>query len=70
MDLALVPSILNRAKAHRMMTTTGKCILIVTALAIGLARVALLPAVIAWVVTAGTVLAVEKLLKTNERLKK
>ena len=53
-----------------MKTTTGKGILILAALILGLARIALLPTVIVWVVTAGTVLAVEQLLKTNNRLKK
>ena len=53
-----------------MKTTTGKGILIMTALVLGIARVALLPAIIAWVVTAGTVVVVERLLKVDNRSKK
>ncbi|MHC4445346.1 MAG: hypothetical protein ACYTBZ_13255 [Planctomycetota bacterium] len=53
-----------------MKTTTGKGILIMTALILGIARVALLPAIIVWVVTAGTVVVVERLIKNNNRLKK
>jgi hypothetical protein len=59
-----------KTKAYQMKTTTGKGVLIITAVVLGLARVALLPAIIVWVVTAGTVLAVEQLLRTNNRLKK
>ncbi|UCD29450.1 MAG: hypothetical protein JSV03_02910 [Planctomycetota bacterium] len=53
-----------------MKTTLGKCILVGTALILGMARVALLPAIIFWLVTAGTVLVFEKLYQTNKRTKK
>jgi len=44
-----------------MKTTAGKCVLVGAALILGLAKVAWLPAILAWLATAGTVVVIERL---------
>ena len=46
-----------------MKTTAGMCVLAAAALVLGLAKVSLLPAIAIWLVTAGTVYMVERLLR-------
>ena len=44
-----------------MKTTAGKYILVTVALVLGVLRIPLVSAIIIWVVTAGTVVAIERL---------
>jgi len=48
---------------HELKTTAGKYLLVGLALALGLARIPLITAVVVWLVSAGTVLAIERLLR-------
>jgi hypothetical protein len=51
-----------------MRTKVGMCVLLATALILGVAKVSLLPAAVVWLVTAGTVYAVERLFSRNDKL--